>query len=145
MTKSNRLELHEHCYISGPNSAHSGRNKLTHSHEGGDQPHEHADETHRTGPGSYTIDGKQWAAETGMRGGGKKCFTREPTGPQLPLVVIEPPQIRVVIVGDGGASVAGKSQSTGPGDAPIVRMILGMKARVVSVEQAPTPGRRARS
>lgn len=137
-----RLELHEHCYITGPNSRCAGteRGRLVHSHEGGDRPHVHENEIHRTGPASYTIDAKQWARATGMRGGGKKSFTREPIGPQLPLREIEPPQIRVVVVGDGGASAAGGS--TGAGDAPVLRMMLGLKAQVASVEQR--PGRRRR-
>lgn len=132
-----RLEVHEHSYVIGPNSRFAGlpRGRIAHSHEGGDGPHEHADEVHRTGPGNYTIDSKEWARATGMHGGGKKRFTPEPTGPQLPLIIVEPPQINVVIVGDGGASVA--KGSTGAGDAPVVRMVLGMKAHVVSVRRAP--------
>ncbi|HEU4582485.1 MAG TPA: hypothetical protein VFS67_29710 [Polyangiaceae bacterium] len=137
-----RLELHEHCYISGPNARCAGtdRGRLIHSHEGGDRPHVHEDEIHRTGPGSYTIDSMQWARATGMRGGGKKRFTGEPTGPQLPLQEVEPPQIRVVIVGDGGASVAG--ENAGAGEAPLLRMMLGMKAQVASVEHCPARRRR---
>lgn len=135
MTTVNRLEVHEHCYVSGPKAARGVH--LVHSHEGGDRPHEHADEAHRTGPGSYTIDSKEWLRATGMRGGGKKRKTSKPTGPQLPIVYVEPPRIDVVIVGDGGAALAAKSQATGAGESPVVRMMLGMKARVASVTHVP--------
>lgn len=137
-----QFEVHDHCYISGPNSRYAGqeRSHLVHSHEGGDQPHVHEDELHRTGPASYTIDAETWARATGMRGGGTKRFTREPTGVQLPLRQVDPPQIHVVVVGDGGASVAG--ENTGAGEAPVLRMMLGMKAQVASVQRR--PGRRRR-
>lgn len=64
-------------------------------------------------------------------------------GPQMPTIQVAPPQIRVIVVGDGGASVA--KGAVGPGDGPIVRMILGMKAEVTSVEHVPTPGLRHRT
>jgi hypothetical protein len=124
-----KLEVHEHWYITGPN-ANRGVH-LVHAHEGGDQPHEHADETQRTGPGAYTIDKDAWLRATGLTGGGRKKFVAQPVGTQLPIVAIEPPRIDVVIVGDGGASAA--RGGTGPGLSPVSRMELGMKARVASV------------
>lgn len=139
---TSRLEVHEHCYISGPNSRCAGtaRGRLAHSHEGGDQPHVHEDEIHRTGPASYTIDSKAWARATGMPGGGKKRFTTEPTGQQLPTVFVDPPRIDVVIVGDGGASIAG--EATGGADVSVERVIQGMKARVHSVTHVPSRSKR---
>lgn len=138
-----KLEVHEHCYITGPNANWSGdRGRLVHSHEGGDKPHVHEDAVHRTGPGSYTIDKDEWRRRTGMVGGGRKKFTAAPTGPQLPLVAIDPPAIRVVVVGDGGAAAA--RGATGPGLAVIDRMQLAVKAEVVSFEHAPGPRRAAR-
>lgn len=126
-----KLEVHEHWYITGPN-ANCGR-RLVHAHEGGDQPHEHADETQRTGPGAYTIDKDAWRRATGLTGGGRKKFVGKPTGEQLPIVVIAPPRIDVVIVGDGGAVAARGAQ--GPGLSAITRMELGMKARVASIRR----------
>ena len=126
-------EVHEHCFISGPNANRGMR--LVHSHEGGDKPHEHADSVHRAGPGSYTIDKDAWFARTGLRGGGRKKFTPKPTGQQLPLVVVEAPKMRIVIVGDGGAAAA--RGCTGAGLDPVNRMQLAMKAEVVSFEHIP--------
>jgi hypothetical protein len=132
-----RLELHEHCYITGPKAGRSSipGGTLVHSHEGGDRPHEHDDGTNRTGPGSYTIDKDEWRARTGLIGGGRKRFTRKPTGSQLPVVVVEPPQIKVVIVGDGGKAAA--RGTTGAGFGAVHRMQLAMKAEVASVTHVP--------
>lgn len=131
-----KLEVHEHCIISGPNANKTWLNRITHSHEGGDQPHGHDDGTHRTGPGAYTIDKDEWLARTGLKGGGRKKFTSKPTGPQMPLVPREPSQIKVVIVGDGGAAAA--RGCTGPGVATVDRIVLACKAKVVSVEHVPS-------
>ena len=130
-----KLEVHEHCFIAGPNARMTSRYKFSHSHAGGDRPHKHADATHRTGPGSYTIDRDEWFRRTGLRGGGRKKFTKRPTGQQLPVVFVDPPKIKIVIVGDGGASVA--RGCTGPGLDPIHRMQLAVKAEVASVEHVP--------
>jgi hypothetical protein len=138
-----KLEVHEHCYITGPNARWAGdRSKLVHSHEGGNKPNEHADETQRTGPGCYTIDKDEWFARTGMRGGGRKKFTNQPSGVQLPIVEIDPPQIRIFIHGDGGAEAA--RGCTGPGLALVDRMELAVKAKVVSVEHIPSGSDRRR-
>jgi hypothetical protein len=138
-----KLEVHEHCYITGPNSRFAGhaRSRLVHAHEGGDQPHEHVDATHRTGPGSYTIDKDEWHARTGLRGGGRKRFVTKPTGEQMPFVAREPSRIDIVIHGDGGAAAARGGQ--GPGLAVVDRMVLGFKARVHSVTTDPGTGRKA--
>lgn len=73
------LEVHEHCIISGPRAYTAGLNKVRHSHADGDRAHSHAD----TGPASYTIDKDEWAAATGLRGGGRKKFTKRASGEQL--------------------------------------------------------------
>lgn len=137
MSRSVALETHEHCYITGPNSrfAGSARGRLTHSHDGGDKPHVHEDAAQRTGCGSYTIDKDEWFKRTGLRGGGHKKFTRKQTGVQMPLIAIGAPQIRVVIVGDGGAAVA--RGASGAGESPVVRMQLACKSQVISVTHAP--------
>lgn len=77
-----RLEVHTHSYVSGPNANKSWLSKVEHSHEGADIPHTHPD----TGPGAYTIDKDEWAARTGLKGGGRKKFTAKPTGPQLDYI-----------------------------------------------------------
>lgn len=73
------LEVHEHCYIHGPNAHLVGRDKIAHSHVGGDRMHSHD----LTGPAAYTIDRDEWLAATGLRGGGRKRFTAAATGPQI--------------------------------------------------------------
>lgn len=133
-----KLEVHEHSYIAGPR-----RGGFSHSHEGGDKPHEHVEGAVETGPGCYTIDKDEWYARTGMRGGGRKKFTVKPTGVQIPLIAREPSKIRVFIVGDGGASVAGGG--SGPGLAVVDRMVLAFGAEVESFEHVPSGAGRARA
>jgi len=123
------LEVHEHWYITGPFACSAHR--LVHAHERGDQPHEHADETQRTGPAAYTIAKDEWLLRTGLKGGGRKKLVSKPTGNQLPFVTREPSRIDIVIVGDGGAAAARGAQ--GPGLSAVDRMVLGFKARVASV------------
>lgn len=77
---SEHFEVHEHCYISGPN-INLLTHKFSHSHPNGNVPHTHPD----TGPSSYTIDKDEWFAATGLKGGGRKKFTAKPTGSQLPF------------------------------------------------------------
>lgn len=127
---ADRLEIHEHSFIVGK------RGSLTHSHDGGGSPHKHVDGAIQTGPACYTIDKGDWLRSTGCTGGGRKEFTSKPTGPQLPLVVTEPSQIRVFIVGDGGASVAGEG-CVGPGELPVARMVHRFKAQIASVTLLP--------
>lgn len=141
MSAAKKLEVHEHWIIAGPNANKSWLNKFEHSHEGGDVPHKHDDGIHETGPAARTIDKDEWFAATGLRGGGRKKFTAKPTGPQMPLVRTEPCKIEVIIVGDGGASVAG--DCSGAGDLPIVRMKKAFGAVVTSVTHVAPPRRRA--
>lgn len=140
---SAKLEVHEHYIISGPNAHKTWLNKFSHSHEGGDKPHEHDDGVHRTGPGAYTIDKDDWFLRTGLRGGGRKKFTKKAAGQQMPLVHIEPPRIDIVIVGDGG--VAAARGASGPGLDPVHRMQLAMKAKVASVTHFPDPSSKVAS
>ena len=131
------LEVHEHCYLAGPHA--NGRDyKFAHSHEGGEGPHYHDDGTSRTGPAARTIDRDAWLRVTGMRGGGRKVFTPRPTGAQLPTVPTEPSRIDVVIIGDGGASIA--KGGTGGGSVTLARLCLGSDVIVGSVRH---DGRRA--
>ena len=115
-------EVHEHSYITGPNANICGR-KLVHSHEGGDVPHKHE----HTGPAARTIDKDEWYAATGLKGGGRKKFTKRPTGPQLPTIVVEPPTFEIIVVG------APNTAATGPGDAVPHRLRLAFGARVTRV------------
>jgi hypothetical protein len=87
--KPRRLEVHAHTFVSGPRAngmfiqaTQKTTSEFNHSHEGGEIPHDHPD----TGPSCYTIDKDQWAAMTGgLLGGGRKKFTPEPTGEQMPM------------------------------------------------------------
>src|SRR5690606_38998209 len=87
-----KYEVHTHAIISGPNANKSWCNKITHSHEGGDTPHEHE----HAGPACYTIDKDEWFRATGLKGGGRKKFTARPDGPQLPLIPREPITFEVI-------------------------------------------------
>lgn len=124
------LEVHEHHYIAGPRSR-GGASKFEHSHEGGHMPHVHEDGENETGPAARTIDKDDWFRATGLRGGGRKRFTKKPIGPQLPTIETEPSRIDVIIVGDGGASVAG--ESGGGADLTLARMKLATDSRIASV------------
>jgi hypothetical protein len=79
------FEVHEHTFLSGPRAKFSPAERLVHSHEGGERPHQHAE----VGPATYTIDKDDWFRLTGFRGGGKKTFTKRPSGEQLPIVELE--------------------------------------------------------
>lgn len=127
------LEVHEHCYTSGPLSNRvgpdGGANKFTHSHEGGDKPHKHE----HCGPASYVIDKDDWFRATGLRGGGRKTFTVAPKGLQLPIADLEDWQktFEVIVdeescakfIADGG----GKAEGAGIG--PAARMVLAAKMK----------------
>lgn len=64
------FEVHEHY---NP----QGGGHVTHSHE-------HTTRAHTgLGMATLTIDRQQWAAQTGLRGGGTKRFTKRATGPQF--------------------------------------------------------------
>lgn len=116
-TRSDKgLEVHRHAIISGPRRG-SGT-EIAHSHEGGDTSHEHP----HTGPSYYVIDKDDWSRETGMRGGGRKSYTKAPIGEQLPFIArtAEQNHFDVIIVGDPQPEMG-----TGPGLAPAERMALG--------------------
>lgn len=127
-----KLEVHEHCIISGPRAHRTGNwpagmgYKFAHSHEGGNVPHEHPN----TGPASYTIDKDEWLRATGLRGGGRKKFTVKPNGEQFPYVEREPMTFEIIIVGDGGRAASGGAE--GPGVAPAARMTLGFGMKAVA-------------
>jgi len=100
------FEVHEHSFVSGPRVGghyeadgkwHTG--SFAHSHEGGSEPHAHP----QTGPASYTIDKDEWHRATGIPvGGGRRQYTRTPTGEQMPWVELEDWQkhFEVIIAGD---------------------------------------------
>lgn len=77
-------ELHSHAYI-GREPHCQGQRDITHSHEGGDSAHQHAD----YGPAHYSRGGRR-----------RPKFTKKPNGPQLALVELEEWQrtFRVVFV-----------------------------------------------
>jgi hypothetical protein len=123
--KPGRFEVHEHVFVSGPRShgmfiraTQKTTSHFSHSHEGGNIPHTHPN----TGPGCYTIDKDEWLQATGLRGGGRKKFTKEPSGEQMPMIERTPEENTFeVIVGPPPKEYKGE----GPGVAPAVRMILG--------------------
>lgn len=118
-----RLEVHRHTYISGPNAGHPSRRDVFHSHEGGDNPHQHLD----TGPATYTIDKDDWFRTTGLRGGARKKFTAKPTGPQLQRVELEAWQRSFrIIVGPPPKGHHGE----GGGLAMAVRMVRQFKMEI---------------
>jgi len=73
--KKQRLEVHEHCFTSGPR-ANGWDYKFSHSHASGSVPHKHPN----TGPACYTIDKDECRKITGRHGGGRKKFTEKPSG-----------------------------------------------------------------
>lgn len=97
MSPVSKLEVHEHVYTSGPNAG--GFTKVAHSHADGNVGHKHPD----TGPASFTIDKDEWLAATGLKGGGRKKFTRTPSGVQLEYVELSPEQktFTVIFCDDG--------------------------------------------
>jgi hypothetical protein len=124
------LEVHEHWFVSGPraSSPYPEVRHICHSHPGGTIPHQHPN----MGPASYTIDKDEWLAKTGLRGGGKKKFTAQPSGEQFAWVALTPEQntFELHIV---GPAMRTKQYGDGPGIALPLRMILGhgMRMRVV--------------
>lgn len=136
--KAAPLEVHEHRFTRGPRSSWAGteRGGIAHSHPGGDIPHQHAD----TGPASYTIDKDEWFRETGLRGGGRKKFTKSATGEQFPIVELEGWQktfeIHVLPM-----PAHWDAASQGPGTALPMRMILAHKMTVSSVTDGSGPSR----
>lgn len=128
------LEVHEHCIISG-RRANRSDSKIVHSHEGGDTQHEHPD----CGPASYTIDKDEWFRATGLRGGGRKRFTKTPEGEQLPRVERAPGADEFEI--HVGPNPPGwDPKSSGGGYFTAVRMIQACKMTVSKVVPFdPTP------
>ena len=124
--KVKRLEVHEHCIISGPRACQSWRNRIVHSHEGGDEPHSHLD----MGPASYTIDKDDWARATGMKGGGCKRFTDAPSGEQFPIKELEQWQTEFEV---HISYPPPEFKGEGAGIAPIARMMLAAKMNIVSI------------
>jgi hypothetical protein len=132
--RSANYEVHSHWFVTGPRSrgAYNAKGKwetgkFSHSHKGGDVPHRHPD----TGPGSYTIDKDDWFRATGLRGGGRKKFTQQPSGEQMPLVELEEWQ-KSFEVHLGKPTPA--EWGTGPGIGPAARMIFGSKMRLSKVK-----------
>jgi hypothetical protein len=78
--KPGHFEVHKHSWITNLR-ARNCNYTFSHSHEGGDRPHHHPD----TGPACYTIDKDDWLRNTGLRGGGRKKFTKNPRGQQMPI------------------------------------------------------------
>mgnify|MGYP001615278732 CR=1 FL=1 len=131
--KPRALEVHSHVFVSGPRangmfirSEQKTTSEFSHSHEGGDVPHSHPD----TGPACYTIDKDDWMRATGMRGGGRKKFTDNPTGLQLPIVELEKWQTEFEIhISDPPPDFEGQ----GAGIAPAARMCLAFGMKVASI------------
>lgn len=115
-------EVHEHCFVSGPR-AKVAPVSFTHSHEGGDRPHRHPD----TGSATYTIDKDEWRRQTGMVGGGRKKFTKRPTGEQLPLVTLTPEETHFEVIGFDPPNVPTGFKGTGSGTHPVIRMMMAHK------------------
>jgi len=131
---NDRLEVHEHSYVSGPRARGGyGRDgkwlqsKFAHSHEGGDRRHRHPE----TGPAAYTIDKDEWFRTTGLRGGGRKTFTFDPTGEQLPIVELDEDEHSFEVIVMNPSAPPGFI-GEGGGFAAAARMVLqfGLKARV---------------
>lgn len=131
--RKGRLEVHSHTFVSGPRAngpfvAATQRTTSTfdHSHEGGDVPHTHPD----TGPACYVIDKDEWA-RLGYVGGGRKKFTAQPTGEQMPAEPLsEEERTFDVVVCDPPPGFEG----TGGGEIAAHRMMqaFGLKPRVIN-------------
>lgn len=100
-----RLEVHEHSYISGPNARWTPTRNVEHSHWAGGQGHLHPE----VGPATFTIDKDEWYAATGLVGGGRKQFSRKPKGEQLPWMPPEERTFKVVFVDRGFTSEIARS------------------------------------
>lgn len=120
-----RLEVHEHLFVRGPRAKRGDR--IFHSHPGGETPHRHPE----TGPACYTIDMDEWAALTGLKGGGRKEFTPQPSGERLDLVPLSPEEsgFTVTILGTMPKTVGGEQE--GGGIYAMSRMMLGHGLRPI--------------
>lgn len=131
------LEVHEHNFIRGERANKTWRYKLSHSHEGGDIPHSHPD----TGPSCYTIDKDDWLRTTGLRDGGRKVFTPEPTGDQFSYIPRDTSECEFEIhIGPNPPDFRG----SGGGFYAASRMALafGMKAKIIDDGSSPRPASR---
>lgn len=122
------LEVHEHCFIRGPQANRPGY-KFEHSHEGGDVPHTHPD----TGPACYTIDKDAWFAATGLRGGGRKQFTPKPKGLRLAVIPRTAEESRFEIVVHDPSGPPGFT-GQGGGHHAAARMVLAFGLRPVVID-----------
>lgn len=118
-----RYEVHRHSFASGPNACRGLH--VEHSHPGGDVPHAHPD----MGPATYTIDRDRWREATGLVGGGRKKFTRKPSGPQFECMDLTPAQSTFEIIVTPSAQ---QVQAGGAGSATAERMVqqFGMRPRL---------------
>lgn len=98
--KKLRLEIHEHHFVSGPHTKGFVQ-KFSHSHAGGEIPHQHPD----TGPSAYTIDKDEWRKATGLRGGGRKEFSAKPTGEQMQWMPLTYEQSHFTVVAGGVSTI----------------------------------------
>lgn len=109
-----RYQVHEHTVL---NTRRSPAPKVTHSHDGGDQPHQHPG----CGPAFYGYPRQ------------KPKFSAKPKGDQRPWKDLEDWQRSFEIHVVGPPSPA-KGQpgyiGAGPGLLPVERMITGFKLRV---------------
>lgn len=135
MANVNRpYEVHEHCFVSGPRANRPGYS-FDHSHPGGSVPHQHPN----TGPACFTIDRDEWRRRTGRDGGGRKVFTKTPTGERLPVLELEPWQKSFDVIIDEESLQrfrAERPHAEGPGEAPAMRMVLGFRMKA-NVRRAP--------
>ncbi|HEY3678994.1 MAG TPA: hypothetical protein VGL45_09760 [Bradyrhizobium sp.] len=68
------------------------------------------------------IDKDEWRAATGMRGGGRKKFSKKPTGDQLPIRELEDWQKTFDVIICKPSAPEG-FKGSGAGIAPAIRMI----------------------
>lgn len=116
VSRPGALEVHRHTFVSGPRADRMDAT-FSHSHEGGSRTHRHPE----TGPATYTIDQDEWFRETGWRGGGRKAFTAQPTGRQLPWIepTAQEKTFEVIVAGPPTPELG-----NGPGIALPMRLML---------------------
>lgn len=118
-----KFEVHEHTYVSGPNRP--GK-QFSHSHFGGNGPHTHQD----TGPSVFTIDRDDWRRATGYGSArGRKKFTAEPSGPQLPAIPHNA-DFEVIVTGKNPPGWKGE----GGGHMAMARMALAFKGTPIVID-----------
>ena len=107
-----------------------GRPKGELAQEIGGVPHQHPD----TGPACYTIDKDEWVRDTGLRGGGRKKFTKVPTGEQFPIVELEEWQKSFEIIYGPPPKGPQYENATGPGIALPLRLVKGFGMTISAVK-----------